>query len=132
MKTSTRVPVKERSQYKAKFILGKLKSKYLILDVLTYACIQYNEAYELLHYSCRSLRELYAENNYLLFNSKMIKPKIVLDTAYLYKTINGSQIYISNQINFEVFFNEKLCMLTNHEIVVGSPEELKGALSFLY
>ena len=53
--------------------MGKLRSKYLIIDVLNYSC-SFQESFNLLYFSCRSLRGLYRENNPFLFNSSLVKP----------------------------------------------------------
>ena len=51
-----------------RFKMGKLKSKYLIIDILTFGC-SFQESFDLLYFSCHSLRTLYRENNPLLFNT---------------------------------------------------------------
>ena len=44
-----------------KFLLGKLKSKYHILDILGYSDY-FDDACDKLKYSCRTLRKLLTEN----------------------------------------------------------------------
>jgi hypothetical protein len=65
-----------------RFKMGKLKSKYLIIDVLNFGC-SFQESFDLLYFSCRSLRTLYAENNPLLFNTSQVKPMQSLDVSMI-------------------------------------------------
>jgi len=60
-----------------------------------------------------------------------VKPKQILDAAYQHTFNHEIEMSLSHLLNTEVFFNDRLRILTNHEVVVGSPEQLKGALSFL-
>ena len=60
--------------FKAKFNLGRIVNKHLILDVLAYAGYQH-ETVHFLFLSCKRLRKLLIENQYLALS--LITKKIV-------------------------------------------------------
>ena len=98
--------------------MGKLKSKYLIIDILTFGC-SFKESFDLLYLSCNSLRTLYRENNPLLFNQSEVKPMQSLDVSMIRQLyINDPAWYHNKYFNVEAFMDHRIQMLTNHEIVV--------------
>ena len=99
-----------------RFKLGKLKSKYLIIDILGFGC-SFQESFDLLYFSCRSLRTLYCENNPLLFNTSQVKPMQSLDVSMILP-LYGNNWCDGGCFNVEAFMDHRIRMLTNHEIVV--------------
>ena len=53
-------------RYKPKFTLGKMKSKYLMIEMLSYSGYNYS-AIPLLYSSSKNLRQLYNENKMIIF-----------------------------------------------------------------
>ena len=65
---------------KAKYQLGKIVSKYLIIDILAFTCDSPSEVFLLLHSSSKSLRHLCSANYNTIKNSYPlnIKPYIIV------------------------------------------------------
>jgi hypothetical protein len=99
--------------------MGKLKSKYLIIDVLNFGC-SFQESFDYLYFSCRSLRTLYRENNPWLFNTSQVKPLQSLDVSMMSRLYINDPYYYQHEkyFNVEAFMDSRIRMLTNHEIVV--------------
>ena len=65
---------------KAKFQLGKIVNKYLIIDILAFTCDCPSEIFTLLHTSSKSLRHLCSANYFTIKNSysHKIKPFLMV------------------------------------------------------
>jgi hypothetical protein len=90
------------------------------MDVLTFGC-SFQESFDLLYFSCRSLRTLYHENNPLLFNTSQVKPMQSLDVSMITHLYINEPHWINQHhkyFNVEAFIDHRIRMLTNHEIVV--------------
>ena len=129
---NSRSKISHQAEKNCRFKMGKLKSKYLIIDVLNYGC-SFQESFNILYFSCQSLRTLYSENNPFLFNTSQVKPMQSLDVSMI-SHLPMNDPYLSpyeKYFNVEAFMDPRIRMLTNHEIIVTNEAQLIGALDFL-
>ena len=60
--------MEERVYLSAVYKVGKIKSKYLIIEILAYSIQEFTFICKLLHYSSRSMRDLVIKNYFLMMN----------------------------------------------------------------
>jgi hypothetical protein len=72
-----------------KYSMGRLHSKYLILDVLTYSFSDISALFNILMKSSRSLRTLLIENKHLVLKMIRQMPGEIIVTNYVSSVIVG-------------------------------------------